>query len=93
MGFSANIKADATSVLQKVPAAYRDEVSNALCTVFKFENWRLSQDPVVEDTPANRLDYVSEHIANMWAAYIIEQTMAQRIIDNEIQTWTDIEGV
>jgi hypothetical protein len=92
MGFSANIKADATSVLQKVPAAYRDEVSNALCTVFQFENWRLSQDPVVEDTPANRLDFVSEHMANMWAAYIIEQTMAQRIIDNEIQTWTDIEG-
>lgn len=50
--------------LLEVPLAYRAEVSDALCAHWAFEEWRLTQDPVVDDTSANRADYISWMMAH-----------------------------
>jgi hypothetical protein len=91
MGFIANIQPYVVSVLQTVPAAYQTEVSDAMCDRFGFEDWRLAQDPVVDDTPANRLDFVGQMLASEWAVFIINTTTDARSVGIEDQTWLDIE--
>lgn len=47
------------AALLEIPIAFRDEVSDVLVKDFDFELWRVAQEPVVDDTPGNRADYIS----------------------------------
>ena len=64
MGLAANMQPHIKDALLEIPVAYRDEVSDALSEEYDFEGWRLAQDPVVADTPANRADFISLRMAH-----------------------------
>jgi hypothetical protein len=64
MGLAADMQPHIRNALLEVPPAFRDEVSDALSNYYDFEGWRLNQDPAVDDTPANRADYVSLMMAH-----------------------------
>lgn len=60
MGLIENMTPFIKDALLQIPAEYRDEVSNALVAYYDFENWRLVQNPVVADTPANRSNFIAD---------------------------------
>lgn len=63
MGIIADVKPHMRGALLEIPPAFVDEVSGVLADALGFEDWRLDQDPVVADTPANRADYFSQRLA------------------------------
>jgi hypothetical protein len=79
MGYRDNIKVDITSMLQKMPAGIQDEVRDAMLAYYDWENWRLAQNPVVDDTPANQLDFVTTFLADDFTAFMIKRAADARI--------------
>lgn len=79
MGFRANIDPHVRSILLEIPTAHRDEVSDALCTYHGFEEWRLLQNPVIDDTPANRLDFITDILVQRFFEILIERVLEYRI--------------
>lgn len=64
MGLADNMAPHIKNALLEIPVAHRAEVSDALVEQFSFEEWRLDKDPVVDDTPANRADYIAWMLAH-----------------------------
>jgi hypothetical protein len=60
MGLKDKFTPHMKNALLEVPVAHRQEVSDALADEFDFELWRVEQDPVVEDTPANRANFIAD---------------------------------
>jgi len=81
MGYRDNIEVDIGAMLLKVPVAFRTEVSDGLCARFGFENWRLSQIPEVDDTPANRLAYIKVVLADEFAGFLVKRVISDRQAD------------
>lgn len=92
MGFHDRILPHIVDILLEVPAAFRSEVSDALCESHDFETWRLMQDPVVEDTPAERLAYVSDMLADRMAGYIVQETIEARQEAVVLDTSTELDA-
>ncbi len=63
MGLIEKMRPHIKSALLEIPVAYRQEVSDAMVVEFDFEGWRVSQDPEIDDTPANRAEFIAEMMA------------------------------
>lgn len=63
MGLAANMAPYIKDALAEIPVNFRDEVSDVLCAEYSFEEWRLAQEPVVDDTAANRANFISLQLA------------------------------
>ena len=63
MGLADRMKPHIKDALAEIPVAHRAEASDAMADVLEFEEWRTEQEPVVEDTPANRAEYFAAHYA------------------------------
>lgn len=63
MAFRQNIEPHIVSIFQEIPAPLQDEVRDAVAYHFEWELWRTSQDPIVEDTPANRAQFAKVQTA------------------------------
>jgi hypothetical protein len=68
--FINNVEPFMRDSLLQIPDAFRSEASDALCDEFGFEFWRVEQDPVIEDTPANRLNFLATRFSYMMANQI-----------------------
>jgi hypothetical protein len=67
MGLADNMAPHIKAALLEIPQAYRQEVSDALCEKLRFNGW--VEDEGVEDTPANRADF----LALMFARRIVRE--------------------
>lgn len=78
MGLVDNMAPHIKNALLEIPIAHRGEVSDALVEQYSFEEWRLEQDPVVDDTPANRGDYIAWMLAHNIVSRIKGVVRSQR---------------
>jgi len=78
MGLIDNMQPHIKDALLEIPVAHRQEVSDVLVLLFEFEEWRLSQDPVVDDTPANRANYVAFKMAQHLVTKILDAVRRSR---------------
>jgi len=70
MGLVENMQPHMKNALLEIPQAHRGEVSGVLTEEFDFEQWRNEQDPVVDDTPANRADFIALMMARYMFSHI-----------------------
>jgi len=92
MGLPANMAPHIRDALLEIPTTARSEVSDALVEKFEFEEWRLSQDPVVDDTPANRANYISLMLAH-FLVYRIKDIVKRRRTTAATSTLDDELGI
>jgi hypothetical protein len=79
MAYREDIKVDITSMLTKMPSGIQDEVRDAMLIKYDWEVWRLAQNPIVDDTPANQLDFVTTFLADDFVAFMINAAADARI--------------
>lgn len=79
MGYREDIKPYITSMLQAMPSGIQDEVRDAMLVFYGWEEWRLAQNPVVEDFPAEQLDFVTTFLADDFVGFMIKKAADARV--------------
>lgn len=78
MGLAARMKPFIRDALLEIPQSMRQETSDALCEAYDFDDWRETQDPQPEDTPALRANFISEQVAKLIFRHIKGVVRAHR---------------
>ena len=74
MAYVDTIKPFCESILLAIPAGIQSEARDALLDRFNWEEYRLAQDPVLEDTGANQLEFVKDILANHIFGFLVQNT-------------------